>query len=405
MLAFAHGIDLAEQGLVGRRDAIVPRDGKAEFGAEQLSELLGLIYESALRPENWSVALAAICRAFSASHASLIVRPGSNDEPGGLIVSAAVDRQVPDTSEPLLHLSPFNGLVPDRVVTVDDILSEADWRGSADYRDWCAAHAVFHVMAVDIQTRAGSVHGLRITRGECAPRFSAADRARCEMLVPHLRRLLNLHLLFNQDREVNRVYGQAMAHLMVGAIMLDGQGRVLECNPVARAIVELNDGLSIQDGRLEAAYAAENRRLQRLLREALEGVGRSLPLRPAEAISVSRPSGKVSWGIVVQTVSPDRWYEGKHRPCVALFLRDTDSRAAPPVRLAQELFHLTGAETMLAIQLANGLSLKEAAVALNIKRNTARAHLRSIFAKVGVRRQTELVRIFLNSVVLLGTAD
>ncbi|MGH8464109.1 MAG: helix-turn-helix transcriptional regulator, partial [Pseudomonas sp.] len=35
-------------------------------------------------------------------------------------------------------------------------------------------------------------------------------------------------------------------------------------------------------------------------------------------------------------------------------------------------------------------------------RNTARAHLRSIFSKTGVRRQTELVRIMLNSVVALA---
>ena len=54
------------------------------------------------------------------------------------------------------------------------------------------------------------------------------------------------------------------------------------------------------------------------------------------------------------------------------------------------------------MELANGLSLEEAAEVLNIRRNTARAHLRSIFSKTGVRRQTELVRIMLNSVVALG---
>jgi DNA-binding CsgD family transcriptional regulator len=74
----------------------------------------------------------------------------------------------------------------------------------------------------------------------------------------------------------------------------------------------------------------------------------------------------------------------------------------PTLKLAQQLFQLTPAETSLAIQLANGLSLEEAAEALNIRRNTARAHLRSIFSKTGVRRQTELVRIFLNSVAWLG---
>jgi DNA-binding CsgD family transcriptional regulator len=45
--------------------------------------------------------------------------------------------------------------------------------------------------------------------------------------------------------------------------------------------------------------------------------------------------------------------------------------------------------------------MDEAAAALQIRRNTARTHLRSIFAKVGVRRQTELMRVVLNSVVTM----
>ncbi len=54
------------------------------------------------------------------------------------------------------------------------------------------------------------------------------------------------------------------------------------------------------------------------------------------------------------------------------------------------------------MELANGLSLEEAAENLGIMRNTARAHLRAIFSKTGVRRQAELVRVMLNSVVSLG---
>ena len=52
--------------------------------------------------------------------------------------------------------------------------------------------------------------------------------------------------------------------------------------------------------------------------------------------------------------------------------------------------------------LANGLTLDEAADAMGIKRNTARAHLRSVFVKAGVTRQTELVRILLNGVIGLS---
>ena len=44
----------------------------------------------------------------------------------------------------------------------------------------------------------------------------------------------------------------------------------------------------------------------------------------------------------------------------------------------------------------------DAAEKLGIMRNTARAHLRAIFSKTGVRRQAELVRVMLNSVVALS---
>ena len=67
----------------------------------------------------------------------------------------------------------------------------------------------------------------------------------------------------------------------------------------------------------------------------------------------------------------------------------------------RQLFDLTPAEAALALLLANGLSLDEAAEQLNIRRNTARAHLRMIFSKTGVTRQTELVRTLLNSVISL----
>ena len=53
-------------------------------------------------------------------------------------------------------------------------------------------------------------------------------------------------------------------------------------------------------------------------------------------------------------------------------------------------------------RLAAGLSLEDAASSLDISRNTARAHLRSIFSKSGITRQTELVRLMLNSAVVLG---
>lgn len=369
---------------------------------QRFSELLGLVYEVALDTSAWGPALEAILHVFQGNYVSLIVRPGSGDDLG-LIVSAASDRRAVDPHHPQIAMSPFTGLPPDRLVTISDILSEADWRASQYYRDWCEPHDVFHVMACDISTKDGGIYGFRVTRPEPMPAFSEEDRAACRLLLPHLQRALNLHLSINQDRKVSALYSHAMSQLMIAAVVLDENGNVIDCNPMAKAIVELGDGLRITGNQLEATYATDNRKLQRLVREALARKPQSIGV--IEAMSVSRPSGKVPWGVVVQAMSPDQWTEGKHRPCVAVFVRDAEGKAHPPVKLAQQLFQLTPAETALAIQLANGLSLEEAGEVLNIRRNTARAHLRSIFSKTGVRRQTELVRIFLNSVAWLGARD
>jgi DNA-binding CsgD family transcriptional regulator len=55
-------------------------------------------------------------------------------------------------------------------------------------------------------------------------------------------------------------------------------------------------------------------------------------------------------------------------------------------------------EANLAVALASGRSLVDAADALGIAHNTARSHLRSIFAKTGVRRQSQLVHLLHGSV-------
>jgi DNA-binding CsgD family transcriptional regulator len=51
--------------------------------------------------------------------------------------------------------------------------------------------------------------------------------------------------------------------------------------------------------------------------------------------------------------------------------------------------------------MANGLTLDDAAGELQIRKNTARAHLRSIFSKVAVTSQTALVRVLLNTLICL----
>lgn len=83
--------------------------------------------------------------------------------------------------------------------------------------------------------------------------------------------------------------------------------------------------------------------------------------------------------------------EGDPRPDCALI-------AAPPgagdeaLEIFRSAFGLTPAEARLAARLRFGLSLKEASEELGISVNTARNQLKSVFDKLGVNRQADLVR-------------
>jgi DNA-binding CsgD family transcriptional regulator len=62
----------------------------------------------------------------------------------------------------------------------------------------------------------------------------------------------------------------------------------------------------------------------------------------------------------------------------------------------QSRFALTPTEARLALHLATGDSMRSAAVLLNMTYETARTHLKNIFAKTGTNRQSQLAILILN---------
>lgn len=374
---------------------------KIELELDQYDRIVSALYDASLDSRRWAESLEMFRVLFQANYVTLILR--SPDESNlGMMIAVGVEGGDKVTYLPYGHsMTPFVNQPVDKVFTVEDLMTEAEWRRMPYYLHWCAPVDVFHVMGADIATPDSGKLRFRITRAETAPKFSALDRARCEALLPHLRRALHIHNLLDRSESLGTLYSQAIGRLSVGTIVLDDSGKVLEQNLIAREILSANDGLKLVGGRLEASYPSDNRELQQLIRGAFARHSGD-PLAVASAMSVSRPSGLVSLGVVVEPVPSQEWAEGKGQPAAVVYIRDAAGKSLASTAAAKQLFNLTPAETALAMELANGLSLEEAAEALNIRRNTARAHLRSIFSKTGVRRQTELVRIMLNSVAALS---
>jgi DNA-binding CsgD family transcriptional regulator/PAS domain-containing protein len=71
----------------------------------------------------------------------------------------------------------------------------------------------------------------------------------------------------------------------------------------------------------------------------------------------------------------------------------------------RESFGLTPAETRLAARLKDGLTLKEASGELGVTINTVRNQLRAIFEKVGLSRQSDLIRALTQLSSLAGSLE
>ena len=67
--------------------------------------------------------------------------------------------------------------------------------------------------------------------------------------------------------------------------------------------------------------------------------------------------------------------------------------ARPSEEVLKSAFRLTEAEARLAARIAAGESLEQITDSLAIAKETGRSRLKSIFAKLGVNRQAELVAV------------
>ena len=85
-----------------------------------------------------------------------------------------------------------------------------------------------------------------------------------------------------------------------------------------------------------------------------------------------------------------------------VYVGDPVQQKLVPERIVAQLFGLTPTEAFLAVLLANGYTLAGAAEKLDVTESTVRSYAKRIFAKTGVSRQADLVRLILKSVALLS---
>ena len=284
------------------------------------------------------------------------------------------------------------GLRDGELVYKSDLYTDEEKRTSAAYNEFRRAN----------KTQNGLFMALDGLDG-CAVVLSFGDSAEREgwghdqiqaikRLAPHIRQFARIRHAMADAQALGASLAELLENGRAGFIQLDRRGRILEANDRARDILLKRDGLRDEEGVLAAEIQGEDAELQRLLAHALplygvQGAGGSMKITRRKAQAP-----------LVLEIHPVRKMGTDYRgwPVGALVLV-VDPAARPRVdpAVAAEALGLTEMESRVAVLLAEGMTVRDVAAAMGRGESTIRSHVKHMFAKHGLSRQADLVRLVL----------
>jgi DNA-binding CsgD family transcriptional regulator/PAS domain-containing protein len=285
--------------------------------------------------------------------------------------------------------------LPTGVVQSEELLPNEDLRKTEYYNDFLRKIDSHHGLAATLLHDEKFLSHLSLLRPRRAGPFDREVRPLLLLLLPHLKRALQLHRQIAGLRSDREAAIEVLDRVPAGVILFDRDGRPVLVNRTGREILDSNDGLILQPGGLAAAAAAESAVLDRLLRDAIEiAAGRSMLSDSGGTLAVSRPSSRRPFLVFVTPLRPGRAKAPDPRPAAALFITDPERKVHANGTL-RRLYRFTPTEAEIADKLIQGESLEQAADELEITLNTARTHLKHLFTKTETNRHRELVRVLL----------
>ncbi len=242
---------------------------------------------------------------------------------------------------------------------------------------------------------------LSFNHSETQGAISAEQMTAFGLIVPHAQRAMKMRRQLQETQSVKQSLMTLLDNRGTGIALLDRQGNVVEMNATLTKMLASDDGLTLTGRRLRPSSAFDQRHFDELLAELL----RPADFQPKSfrETLIHRPSGKHHYIVNAVPINAQREIlrdnlsiETARSIKAVLSISDPVHSRTPDVSLVRSYFGLTYKEALIACDLASGITLSQAATKRNITNQTARSHLKSIFSKTAITRQSDLVRLIAN---------
>jgi DNA-binding CsgD family transcriptional regulator len=317
----------------------------------------------------------------------------------------------PDSQRTSVHL--YTGWPPDAVRQYEAYYGALDswylgyknqglraWTGTGDslcppselektefYNDFLQPHDVYHECGVILENGRGKVLALSAVRSRQNGQFDTTHVQFLQRLAPHLTGALDMHSKMLDLKQAASAAAEVLESLDAALVGVEDTGKICFMNALAESLLQSGQILRIQDGRIVAHDARQTAALNELLKTAADP---NLNSEAGGSLTVRRDHH--SWHLTVQPWrASDPLSPGRLRAVVTI--SDPVARLKFRAELLSALFGLTPAETRVSMLLTEGLDTSEIAKRIRVTTHTVRSHLKSIYGKTNVARQSQLVRL------------
>jgi len=376
---------------------------------ELLQRVLPLICDLSVGSGDWSPLLSAISRGLRGSAVGLLSHDFMRNQgfihPASTFNHEYINSYRLDYARQNVWLARERCyMTPGRVLTDEELVPGAELIRSKFYKEWLKPQDLHHRICAVLLREQRTVVLLEVLRPRDAAAFDRNDVEGLRLLLPHLQRALRIQRRL-AELEIERDAAiHALDHLPWGVVLIDDRGNRLAANRRAQEILVAGDGLVTQGAALRPVFADEAIRLSRLLDNALRPQPASRNANVGGTLAITRPSGAHPLSVQVFPLGTKTEPLGDRVSAAAIFVSDPELPANSNEQHLRDLYALTAVEARLAARLAHGESVDTAAAEMGLSVNTARAYVKRIYHKTGVRRQSELVRLVLVGLTQLRQA-
>ena len=364
----------------------------------QVSALIGDIYDAALDPSLWSLALGR-AKGFVGGVAASLYSKDAVNRCGNMFYQNAdgIDPHYRD-----LYFDTYVKLDPtttghffaelDAPVATNDIIPYQEFLETRFYLEWARPQGlVDHVCAV-IEKSNTSAALFGVFRHERDGLVDDDVRRRMRLITPHVRRAVLIGKVIDLRTAEAATFADTLDGLTAGMLLVDATGRIIHANTAGHAILREGDFLSAIGGRLVAG----DPQIDRLFRDIFTAAGNGDAAIGIKGIAVPliARGGERHVAHVLPLTSGARRRAGiATSAAAAVFVQKAalDTPSLPEV--IAKAYKLTPTELRVLLAIVEVGGGPEVAEALGIADGTVKSHLSRLFEKTGARRQADLVKL------------